>query len=283
VHVRYNEGMWWHATRTQCISHFQKKHHKRGRSNHEKKEVSKAHPLSINLTLTLKCVGAFTVSLSFLPYFSAVCASTSSITLEDIPESQHGSFLEKSALLHCLFEGDTGRTSPNSVVSFHIRKHGGDLFSAAVRQHGFPYKWVQRMCGVDLNPEGPDSTALQPLVEVSAKSLEAVVGALKGRFICQVHLTRQIVAMGEFSEMCFCVGVCGGVWVWVWYVYVCMNVLLCYTLVCVNVFGCLVFVYVLVCGMYMSVYVLCVCTVFAQSDSCQLVTTLELSSHFWMH
>jgi len=154
-------------------------------------------------------VGTFTISLSFLPYFSAVCASTSSITLEDIPESQHGSFLEKSALLHCLFEGDTGRTSPNSVVSFHIRKHGGDLFSAAVRQHGFPYKWVQRMCGVDLNPEGPDSTALQPLVEVSAKSLEAVVGALKGRFICQVHLTRQIVAMGEFSEMCLCRCACG--------------------------------------------------------------------------
>ena len=43
-----------HAALTQCISHFQKKHHKRGRSNHEKKEVSKAHPLSINLTLTLK-------------------------------------------------------------------------------------------------------------------------------------------------------------------------------------------------------------------------------------
>jgi len=178
-------------------------------------------------------VGAFTVSLSFLPYFSAVCASTSSITLEDIPESQHGSFLEKSALLHCLFEGDTGRTSPNSVVSFHIRKHGGDLFSAAVRQHGFPYKWVQRMCGVDLNPEGPDSTALQPLVEVSAKSLEAVVGALKGRFICQVHLTRQIVAMGEFSEMCLCrcvgMGVCGcGMYM----CYVCVGVV-CICVMCV--------------------------------------------------
>lgn len=72
---------------------------------------------------------------------------------------------------------------------------------------------------------------------------------------------------------------------WVWYIYVlCMyECVICYTLVCVNVFGCLVFVYVLVCGMYMSVYVLCVCTVFTQSDSCRLVTTLELSSHFWMH
>ena len=164
-------------------------------------------------------MGALAVSLSFLPFFSAVCASTSFITLEDIPESQNGSFLEKSALLHCLFEGDTGRTSPNSVVSLHIRKHGGDLFSAAVHQHGFPYKWVQRMCGVDLYPEGPDLAALQPQVEVSAKSLEAVVGALKGRFTCQVNFTRQIVALGEsshFSEvilcsvcvLCVCVCVC---------------------------------------------------------------------------
>ena len=147
-------------------------------------------------------MGTFTVTLSYLPYFSAVCASVSSLTLEDAPENQLASFLEKGALLHCLFEGDTGRTSPNSVVSLHIRKHGGDLFSAAVRQHGFPYKWVQRICGVDLQSENPDSADLQPQVDVSAESVEAVVAALCRRFTCQVYLTRQIVALGE---SCVCV------------------------------------------------------------------------------
>jgi len=127
---------------------------------------------------------------------------------------------------------------------FPYKEAWGRPVSAAVRQHGFPYKWVQRMCGVDLNPEGPDSTALQPLVEVSAKSLEAVVGALKGRFICQVHLTRQIVAMGEFSGMCLCRCACG--WVWVWYVYVlcmyeCVIVLMCWVFgVCLFMCWCVV-------------------------------------------
>ena len=142
-------------------------------------------------------MGTFTVTLSYLPYFSAMCASVTSLTLEGVPDNQLASFLEKGALLHCLFEGDTGRTSPNSVVSLHIRKHGGDLFSAAVRQHGFPYKWVQRICGVDLQSENPDSADFQPRVDVSAESVEAVVSALGRRFTCQVYLTRQIVALGE--------------------------------------------------------------------------------------
>ena len=169
-------------------------------------------------------MGTFTVTLSYLPSFSAVCASVSSLTLEDAPENQLASFLEKGALLHCLFEGDTGRTSPNSVVSLHIRKHGGDLFSAAVRQHGFPYKWVQRICGVDLQSENPDSADLQPQVDVSAESVEAVVAALCRRFTCQVYLTRQIVALGE-SCGCVCdVGVCV-MWVcvmWVCVMWVCV-------------------------------------------------------------
>ena len=49
-------------------------------------------------------------------------------------------FVDKSVFLHNLFEGDSGKTSPNSAVSVQIRKYGGTNFSAAVRQYGFPFK-----------------------------------------------------------------------------------------------------------------------------------------------
>lgn len=141
-------------------------------------------------------LGTVKITLSYLPSFTAVCASVTSITVEGISENQLSSFLEKSAFLHCLFEGDTGRTSPHSVVSFHIRKQGGDVFSSAVRQYGFPYKWVQRVCGVSFPAENPECTAIQPQADVSRECIVGVVRALKTRFTAQVFLTKQILSLG---------------------------------------------------------------------------------------
>ena len=166
------------------------------------KTLSRAHKRSESPDITHLSshstdAGSFTVTLSFLPYFSAVTASVTSITLTNIPESHHGSFVEKSSLLHCLFEGDTGRTSPNSVVSFHIRKHGGDIFSTAVRHNGFPYKWVQRLCGISILSESPDATTIQPQADTSAEYIGTVVKVMEQRFIAQVNLTRQIVQISQ--------------------------------------------------------------------------------------
>ena len=169
-------------------------------------------------------VGSFKIALSYLPHFNAVCAQVTTVSLEGTTESQHSSFIDNSALLHCLFEGDTGRTSPNSVVSFHIRKQGGDVFSSVVRQNGFPYKWLQKACGVSMLAESPNVTSVQPQVEISAEYVGTVVRALKERFVVQVNLTRQLLALGEC--VCVCVGGGGEC--------VCMCVRLCvYACVCV--------------------------------------------------
>ena len=140
-------------------------------------------------------VGSVQVIFSYLPYFSVVCAAVTSISL--VPPALESDFVDKSALLHCLFEGDTGRTSPNPVVSFHIRKHKGEVFSSAVRQHGFPYKWTQRVCGVSVMPESMDATAIQPHAEASAESIGEVVCALKQRFVSQVNVAHQLSALGN--------------------------------------------------------------------------------------
>ena len=142
-------------------------------------------------------LGSFQVTLTYLPFFGAICASVSSLNLTDIPESEATTLVEKSSLLHCLFEGDTGRTSPNSLVSYHIRKRGGDIFSSAVRQYGFPYKWVQRVCGIADNVESPETKATEWQVETSAESIEGVVKVIKRRFKCQARLSRQLVKLSK--------------------------------------------------------------------------------------
>ena len=168
------------------------------------------------------------------------------MTLDGVSETQQNtSFIDNSALLHSLFEGDTGRTSPNSVVSFHIRKHGGDTFSTAVRQYGFPYKWVQKVCGVDIMSESQELAAsIQPQVDTSAEYIEVVVTALKARCLAQVYLTRQLLELGK--SVCVCSHVCVHVCVCIPVsVHVCVCACVCMFVcvrlcVCVHVCGCLV-------------------------------------------
>lgn len=163
-------------------------------------------------TLFCSDIGSFQVTINYLPNFTAVCASITSLTLHTITEAP---LLEGSALLHCLTDGDTGRTSPNSVVSLNIRKHSGEVFSTAVRQHGFPYKWVQKVCGVSDQSDSPaldmlssDNMAVDkepqefqwlndPQMEQSAQYLDGIIKALKRRFRAQVNLLVQVTALGN--------------------------------------------------------------------------------------
>ena len=94
-------------------------------------------------------------------------------------------------------DGDTGRTSPNAIVSFHIRKHGKEVFSSAVRTYGFPYKWVQRLCGISDSIEVANVCSPEQQVEVSAENVGLVVHQFKQRFHGQVYLLHQLISLGS--------------------------------------------------------------------------------------
>lgn len=191
------------------------------------KKISKVHPLAIVCTINLKgnsfcqdgatytrscsgvCslhagVGSFQFTSSYLPHFSVVCASVCAVSMEGMSDDQVSTHLDKMSLLHCLLvDSDTGRTSPNSIVSFHIRKHGNEVFSSAVRTYGFPYKWVQNVCGISDSVEFPEGVCSQQQVDTSAESMELVINKLKGRFKAQVNLLVQIVSLssGMYAAM----------------------------------------------------------------------------------
>ena len=147
--------------------------------------------------------------LSYLPNFSAVCVQVTIATMEDHahPGTAH---LDKLTLLSCLFDGDSGRISPNSVVSYNIRRHGKDNFSAAVRQYGFPYKWVQSLCGISGLATGATSSnggewgegVVRLQVDTCVENMSPVMNGLKLRFRAQVYLAKQIVKLGNFIVTC---------------------------------------------------------------------------------
>ena len=155
--------------------------------------------LSPSLPPSLSGYGTFQLTFSYLPYFSAACASVTMAAIDS--ELAGSSHLDKTTLLPCLYEGDSGRVSPNSVVSFNIRKHGGDVFSTAVRQHGFPYKWVQTLCGISVMGEGVEGGTVQPQSETSVENIGSIMAALRRRFKAQINLARQIAKLGNFWSL----------------------------------------------------------------------------------
>ena len=150
-----------------------------------------------SLPLLSDC-GTFKLVFTYLPHFSVVCVNVATANIVTAtPPPPNSAQLDKSALLPCLFEGDTGRVSPNTVVSYNIRKHGGDVFSAAVRACGFPYKWVQSLCGISVMGESGEGGSVKVVSDVSVESMDRVVSALRRRFRAQVNLCQQIMRLGE--------------------------------------------------------------------------------------
>ncbi|KAL5477370.1 hypothetical protein EMCRGX_G024160 [Ephydatia muelleri] len=163
-----------------------KKHHRhhdkedKGTTAAENKDVIKAHPLVVILTLQVKGLGSLQVTFSYLPSFNAICASVTSVHLAHLSDAQHASFLDNSSILHCLFEGDTGRTSPKLCCLLpHPQAWGRALLL------GCASVWV------------PDGGRVLPQIEVAASYVGVAVATLKQRFSAQGSLTRQLIALEE--------------------------------------------------------------------------------------
>ena len=148
--------------------------------------------------------GSFDFTLSYLPHFNVVCASVCSVNVTGMSDEQVSTHQDKVCLLHCLLaDSDTGRTSPNAIASFHIRKQGKEVFSSAVRTYGFPYKWVQNVCGINDGMELPFGVPSQQQVDISAESVEMVINKLKNRFKAQANLLRQVVPLTDDCKMLY--------------------------------------------------------------------------------
>ena len=96
------------------------------------------------------------------------------------------------------------------------------MFSSAVRQFGFPYRWVQRLCGINVPADSQDGGRVLPEIEVAASYVGSAIAMLRQRFRAQVNLTRQLIALGwpvgvGVGVHVYCVRVC----TCVYYVRVC--------------------------------------------------------------
>lgn len=60
--------------------------------------------------------------------------------------------LAPETLLRDLFENDLGEESPNPTNHYQLRQLELGSFGSLLDQLGYPYLWVQRICGLDFIP-----------------------------------------------------------------------------------------------------------------------------------
>lgn len=108
-------------------------------------ENTKLHPLHVVICLNNLFEGS-RLELKFVYYIKLAFASVkANLTVPD-GKYKNDFMLENDGLLHCMLSEDYGDEIPNPGANHLV---GNWKVSSNVQVAGFPYMWVQRMCGLD--------------------------------------------------------------------------------------------------------------------------------------
>ncbi|XP_059608501.1 THO complex subunit 5 homolog A [Phlebotomus argentipes] len=178
------------------------KSHHRGRLSKsvllEKKRSNlfKPHPLSVTISLAAKSKdsGVLAVIFNFLPELGFVAVRCKIREMQSVGVSA-GDVINPSFLLNCLYNEDFGSESPSPRSKFQLEAVGLEanrlIPMLTEKRLGKPYKWAQRVCGLEMLPKG-GAVASDDLCQTSMSS---VIKQIRARWSSRVNLCRQIVAL----------------------------------------------------------------------------------------
>lgn len=164
----------------------------RGDSSSGTAKVLLKHPLSVVLEMKLK---GYTLQITF-----AYVIPLHIVTVVAKVTEPHGTSCGVSAVpalnppsvLDNLLGADSGMTSPNPANYFQLKKNGLEDFSTVVSTVGKPYRWAQRLSGLQFLETSGVPVASH---EVGRAFVEQVVTAVSLRFSARVALYEQLLSL----------------------------------------------------------------------------------------
>ncbi|XP_063974378.1 THO complex subunit 5 homolog isoform X2 [Diachasmimorpha longicaudata] len=172
-----------------------KRHHrlsKEERMEEKKCRILQRHPLTVHLNLTIK--NEIKMSLKFL-YMTVLKIVTveSHLTAEEVGLLA-GDMLISESVLKELYPKDFGLESPNSANSYQLsRQNLGHFATLGV---GIPYKWAQRMAGLQFVDNVVEEKSKVD-VKVAHDSVEEVLKEVKKRVKTRLELCKEIRMLEE--------------------------------------------------------------------------------------
>ncbi|XP_065831134.1 THO complex subunit 5 homolog [Oscarella lobularis] len=146
-------------------------------------DLLKLFPLSVRLVVKDQDM-TLQIDFQFVMALEIVSAKV------DLNTPLGGAVLKSETFLSWLFPDDDGLASPNPANQFKLRKLGidGDLFASFVNEMGIPYKWAQRLAGLNFSPEKRPFTS----TATSSSTIEVLMKEIRTRIGSRIALQEQL-------------------------------------------------------------------------------------------
>ncbi|XP_017770927.1 PREDICTED: THO complex subunit 5 homolog [Nicrophorus vespilloides] len=155
----------------------------------KKRKILEPHPLSIEITMDVPNGGP-QLKIKFLYRVQLkIITVTSNV---EIPSKITGNcakeVLSGEGILNEIFDGDTGKESPNSKNQYQLDKVNLGTFESLIQKIGFAYGWAHKLCGLEfMKKPGCKLTN-----KVSPSYVESVLRSLRSRLDARYALAEQL-------------------------------------------------------------------------------------------
>ncbi|GAB0099490.1 THO complex subunit 5 [Sergentomyia squamirostris] len=180
----------------------EEKSHHRGRLSKtlllelKRTKLFKPHPLRVTVNLAMKGKegGTLLIIFNYLPELSMVAVRYRTKDMPSVGVSA-GDVVYPGNLLNCLYPLDYGSESPSARSKYQLEAVGLDpsrLVSLLMEKKlGKPYRWAQRMCGLEMSPKGDIVTS----DDLSQTSMSTIIKQIRNRWAARVQLFKQLTAL----------------------------------------------------------------------------------------
>ncbi|XP_066588651.1 THO complex subunit 5 homolog [Prorops nasuta] len=167
-----------------------KRHHRMSREARQEEKKSKllhCYPLSVKIVLKLNDKTVMTLQFFYLSYLKVITVE-SKLEIENAGLSV-GDMLISESVLHELYPRDLGVDSPNPANQYQLQKY--NLGSFASLGLGTPYKWAQRMAGLQFTASDLQEQKVTNQ-QLAHESVEDVLRRIKRRVKARLELCTEV-------------------------------------------------------------------------------------------
>ncbi|KAG1657739.1 THO complex subunit 5 [Nymphon striatum] len=183
-----------------------RRHRKNSQNKNEirKKKLLQKHPLHVKITISLSDSESIELLFYYLVSLHIVTVDVSVHLTSLTSTIKPGDVLSSSSVLNCVFPLDTGNETPNPTNHFQLEKVGMGKFSDYIAELGFPYRWAQRICGLNFEAMIDDSSdkdkkSKDILHSLSSKNIEVTISSIRSRLRSRLALHQQLIALEKGS------------------------------------------------------------------------------------
>uniref|UniRef100_A0A1B6C294 THO complex subunit 5 homolog n=1 Tax=Clastoptera arizonana TaxID=38151 RepID=A0A1B6C294_9HEMI len=168
-----------------------KRHHRKKsraeRLEERKKQLLMAHPLSVEIGITLKDGNTIAIEFFYLINLHVVTMKAKMKRMYNINDSN---LITGEHILTELFPNDFGTGSPNIANYYQLKEVGIETFDS--NSLGLAYIWAQKVCGLNFTGDGGDIKKVPPSSQISQLTLPSVIKAIKNRLRARSALCFQL-------------------------------------------------------------------------------------------